>query len=266
LFEFLSGPLQHRAVYRNDRQDVEFPVLDHMTVPEALEYSASHPHRIAKKDGIHYPDRGRVLPVYQGLGDYASFQARRLARRLTGHEQRSSRRGREQSGGEQPLKVDLAYLGRRFLDRLDAATALALLPKLHTNACGDFTLMARDDWFDLRGYPEWAMYSWNLDSVFLYQAHAHGLRFVELPPAMSIFHIEHDEGSGWTPEGREALFSRIDRSGTPYLSDRDLRKSARRIQRYGRAGRPPLYNGDEWGMADEALPELEATAKGGSVA
>ena len=36
---------------------------------------------------------------------------------------------------------------------------------LHTNACGDFTLLHRDVWFALRGYPEWPMYSMHLDSV-----------------------------------------------------------------------------------------------------
>ena len=36
-------------------------------------------------------------------------------------------------------------------------------PPLHTNACGDFTLMAREHWFQLRGYPEFEMYSFRLD-------------------------------------------------------------------------------------------------------
>ena len=28
-------------------------------------------------------------------------------------------------------------------------------PTIHTNACGDFTLLARKDWEDLHGYPEY---------------------------------------------------------------------------------------------------------------
>src|SRR5262249_12417724 len=33
---------------------------------------------------------------------------------------------------------------------------------LHTNACGDFTLLAREDWARLRGYAEWPIFSWHL--------------------------------------------------------------------------------------------------------
>src|SRR5262249_33856914 len=38
--------------------------------------------------------------------------------------------------------------------------------RLHTNACGDFTLLSRENWFRFAGYPEWVMYSWHIDSVF----------------------------------------------------------------------------------------------------
>jgi len=73
---------------------------------------------------------------------------------------------------------------------------------LHTNGCGDFTLMAREHWFDLRGYPEFDLFSMNLDSVLCYAAHHAGFFEYCLEDPMRIYHIEHQTGSGWTPEGQ----------------------------------------------------------------
>ncbi len=87
---------------------------------------------------------------------------------------------------------------------------------LHTNGCGDFTLTARQRWFDLRGYPEFDLFSMNIDSVFCYAAHYGGAREEVLPDPMRIYHIEHATGSGWTPEGQEQLFERIRAKGSRF--------------------------------------------------
>jgi len=44
-------------------------------------------------------------------------------------------------------------------------------PKLHTNACGDFTLMTKEKWHNLRGYPEYEIFSFNIDSIILQMAY-----------------------------------------------------------------------------------------------
>lgn len=77
---------------------------------------------------------------------------------------------------------------------------LLLLPDLHLNACGDFTLMAKETWFDIGGNPELEMFSLHLDSLALYNAHAHGVSEVRLSPDMVHCHIEHERG--WTPEDK----------------------------------------------------------------
>src|SRR5260370_392130 len=61
-----------------------------------------------------------------------------------------------------------------------AAWDRVVLPKLHAVACGDFTLTSRDVWFAMRGYPEWPMYSWQLDGVPIYQAFAGGVEMINL--------------------------------------------------------------------------------------
>lgn len=60
---------------------------------------------------------------------------------------------------------------------------------LHFSACGDFTMMARRAWHELRGYPE---VPWNshVDSHLLLLAQAAGMKQVVLP--YPIFHQHHD--------------------------------------------------------------------------
>jgi hypothetical protein len=122
----------------------------------------------------------------------------------------------------------------------------------HIYACGDFTLLARQDWMRLRGYPEMDAYSWNLDSVLLFAAFAVGLRQIVLPPSHRIFHIDHAVGSGWTPGGDQALFDRLRLQQIPHVSDNELLEWRRRIYALPEAR---LLNPEAWGLAASTLPE-----------
>jgi hypothetical protein len=125
-----------------------------------------------------------------------------------------------------------------------------LPPEVHTNACGDFTLMSRADWFDLRAYPEWDLYSFHMDSVLCLAAHFGGVREVMLNDPMRIYHIEH--GSGWTPEGQRQLFSRLRDKGVGWLDFEDLVQMARQMQQLKS---PMIFNRKDWGLVDFDLPE-----------
>jgi hypothetical protein len=92
----------------------------------------------------------------------------------------------------------------------------------HTNACGDFTLMAREHWFDLRGYPEFDLFSMNLDSVLCAAAHHGGAPEEMIEEPMRIYHIEHGSGSGWTPEGQAKLFERIAAKGLSFVDNEEV--------------------------------------------
>jgi len=128
---------------------------------------------------------------------------------------------------------------------------------LHTNACGDFTLMAREDWFRLRGYPEWPIFSWHIDSVILHQARANGMREIDWPTGAHVYHIEHGHGSGYTPEGAEKLFARLDSLGVPYLSWPEFKVMADEMYDAKRLLKAVVFNEDNWGLADVVLPETE---------
>jgi hypothetical protein len=123
---------------------------------------------------------------------------------------------------------------------------------LHTNACGDFTLAAREHWFDLRGYPEFDQFSMNIDSVFCYALHHGGAAEEVLPDPMRIYHIEHGTGSGWTPEGQAALFERIKAKGLSFVSFDDVAGWASQMRRLNC---PIIFNHENWGLADFDLPE-----------
>lgn len=154
----------------------------------------------------------------------------------------------------------LRRLARAYVERLrlrpdSAEPAPAPPPQpvfLHTNACGDFTLAARERWMDLRAYPEFNLYSMNLDSVFCYTAHHGGAEEEVLAEPMRIYHIEHGAGSGWTPEGQAKLFRRIAALGLSYL---EFETVARWGGQMRALNSPMIFNREDWGLAAFELPE-----------
>jgi hypothetical protein len=132
--------------------------------------------------------------------------------------------------------------------------ALGKPPLLHSNACGDFTLMSRELWFDVRGYAELDQFSMHLDSLLCYVAHYSGAREEVLREPMRIYHIEHGIGSGWTPEGNELLNARIAQKGISALSFEDVMWFVNRARTL-RA--PIISNLDQWGLAELDLHEIQ---------
>lgn len=126
--------------------------------------------------------------------------------------------------------------------------------QLHTNGCGDFTLMAREHWFDLRGYPEFDAFSMNIDSTLCWAAHHGGAREEILRDPIRIYHIEHATGSGWTPEGEQKLYQRILAKGLPWIDYYgEVVPWARAMNRLGL---PMIFNLSHWGLEQETLPEV----------
>jgi len=112
-------------------------------------------------------------------------------------------------------------------------------PGPHTNACGDFTLMARDDWFALGAYLEYQAWSPHIDSILLFMAQARGMEEMALP--WPIYHMKH-KGS-WSEEPNLEL---------PQLAIKEVRALRECIE--GLSG-PFIRNPPGWGMEHVALPE-----------
>jgi hypothetical protein len=124
--------------------------------------------------------------------------------------------------------------------------------RLHTNACGDFILMAKDHWFKLKAYPEFEMYSFHLDSLFCYMAYHEGIKEQILRDPNRIYHIEHGAGSGWTPEDKDKLDDRLAASGIPQLGNQQLQEYAEEMRRKRQA---IIFNDSNWGLGEEVLFE-----------
>ncbi len=69
-----------------------------------------------------------------------------------------------------------------------------LMMNLDTNACGDFTLMHKDAWMDIQGYPELDLYSIHIDSMGVIAATARGYQQHLFPTEACTFHIDHYNG------------------------------------------------------------------------
>jgi hypothetical protein len=149
-----------------------------------------------------------------------------------------------------PPDIDWAS---RLKEYRQAINGMGKPVSLHTSACGDFTLMAREHWFDVRGYAELnQFYSMHLDSMLCYAAHHAGAREQLLPEPMRIYHIDHSAGSGWTPEGEGKLLARMSQDKIQVVSDQEL---VALIAQMRGLHAPVIFNMDGWGLATDTFPE-----------
>lgn len=107
---------------------------------------------------------------------------------------------------------------------------------LHRNASGEFFLMHRDRWHDLRGYTELSTRGHG-DSLLCWTAASAGLEQVILNPPARLFHQPHGRAaaSNWPATDWRPWYAR-------YLECR-------------RTGEALITNAEDWGLRDEALPE-----------
>lgn len=121
--------------------------------------------------------------------------------------------------------------------------------KLHTNACGDFTLMARSRWLELKGYPELELWSIYIDGLLLHAAAAVGLQQVILADPCCVYHIEHE--TGW------AVIQNT-------IQDRPSLDYHKQYLPWCRhmldSGQPLAINGEDWGYADQGFDEMRPSS------
>ncbi len=133
------------------------------------------------------------------------------------------------------LKIVRAFF-RRELSRTEGRELPPAMPgAVHMKNCGDFTLVGRDDFFQVGGHSEEQVFSLNLDTDFLYRLRGAGICEVCLSPSMEIYHIEH--GSGATPKGLEQLLVRLKENGIPVITLEEVFQRA--LDRAGNQGVSP---------------------------
>ena len=120
--------------------------------------------------------------------------------------------------------------------------------KAFTNGSGDFMLMHRSAWEQLRGYPERRLYGVFLDAIQVHMALQAGYKQVIWPTSSCIYHVTHEWG--WLPN----LFAGLDAMGYPYMSEQAYIRWARSVRN---GWSPHIVNGEDWGLGQLALPERE---------
>jgi hypothetical protein len=207
------------------------------------------------------------LPVRRGWRGWAGRMAHGASRALSaamGHRLRYLlvRETPEFKAVEQALRASdeqlraLAQL--RYLGDFEAFLRDRRPDNLHVNACGDFQLLSREHWDQLCAYPEFETFSMNIDGLFSYIADASGIREEVLP--MPIYHLEHEVGSGWSPEGEAMLRRRIAERGITWLDASTVYIWAAYMRWLGR---PMIFNGADWGLTNAAVTERSTAAPSG---
>ncbi|MBA4135791.1 MAG: hypothetical protein C0518_00580 [Opitutus sp.] len=218
--------LDHRRMLRVDRYDIHRDIPLSYSVEQTLEYAWINPVRANRRLGLR-----ALIAKFYGTEIFA--------RRCHGEPN------------------DCAALDHFKLTTENGELALcaqgpAPIDDLHTNACGDFTLLPRAGWEAITGYAEFASYSFNIDSLGLGAAHYAGYEEIALLPPCVCFHIEHSLGSGWTPEGETKLFERLRERGIP-SPDWSVVNALLESMRLGEL--PAALNGPTWGLAEFDLPD-----------
>jgi hypothetical protein len=87
------------------------------------------------------------------------------------------------------VKEQIKWGLKRLVGKQDSS-----IPIVDTDACGDFTLLSKEAWEQIRGYPELGMYSIYMDGLGAHAAVSMGYEQLVLPSDHCIFHVEHRAG------------------------------------------------------------------------
>ena len=253
LFDFLaSKTLDPQYLYRIDRYDVPGDVPTNVTYQQQLDYCRNSVIRVNRRDGTYPQEALRWIWAWRtrlGLSVLSRFVRHLIHGSVKVHDELIIRGTMAshllKSSASQPVdRTDLLRIAIRFLkERL-----FSPYPKLHVNASGDFTLLAREHWHALRGYPELEVHSFYLDLILCHMAHHYGLREKIFQDPMRIYHMEH--GSGWTPQDDHRMKQRLIIAGIPLVKFRSW------VTTMQKEKRPMILNSEEWGLASENLVEI----------
>lgn len=116
-------------------------------------------------------------------------------------------------------------------------------------ACGDFTLMHRDDWARIEGYAELDLYSIHVDTLCLVAARALGMRQVVFPTEACTYHIDHP--AGWSSMGPVEKLKFLEQR--PGIDFGILLEVTYDLLEHGKA---LGINGPDWGYNTTELEEI----------
>ena len=156
LFRWLkSGEMREGVLYRSDRWDIPNEIQLEPDLDTLLARAHGEHIRRNLSSGTHIRRDGEFINTYGNRFDHSVYYPMEgILMRLKAAVAKAPGSAATTCCNPSNTIVtkDLPQLRRDFF-----------IPILHTNGCGDFTMMSRADWFALRGYPEWQVFSWNID-------------------------------------------------------------------------------------------------------
>ena len=213
LFKTLVNPLDPNSIYRANRCDIPQEIDESKSIEELLTFAENN---ILQRLGKHkdYPEIGDTSSPLFHIPYYGFVKAFPLKiKRLNGNE-----------------------TFKEFLTRTD------------TDACGDFTMMHKEKWFDIKGYFELGAYSIHIDSIAVISAMVNGLEQVILPYRACTYHISH--GNGWElTDPIEKMHMDLNKPMLDWSSVHSLAK------KMFEAKSLIHFNKSNWGFADESFKE-----------
>lgn len=217
LFKYLAeSKLQTGKFYRAMRADVPKEVMDMASFEEQLKF--------ARANVIAWLGKGRGNEYLFGLPSF--FYAFKGSMRLL----------------NQVFRVMIEMLHSK---------EVASISSLDTHACGDFTLMSKDDWMRIEGYPELDLYSIHIDSMAIVAARAMGIEQEILPREACSFHIFHEDGWESFKSNPIGLIKFIEkRPGLDWFSVSEAGKWLLKNKRGWGLNKP------DWGWSNEKLEEF----------
>jgi hypothetical protein len=154
---------------------------------------------------------------------------------------------------------------------------------LHTNACGDFTLMAAHRWHQIRGFQnDPTVLCLDADSIALHAAAAHGVHEVCWPHSCRVYKVIHDntflkrvsqDWHSWQYRLERLVMDRVStrlainlrvwfdyprrriRGVDGIVGPSIERNFVVKARRYARNDTSLVTNTDDWGLAGELLME-----------
>lgn len=121
---------------------------------------------------------------------------------------------------------------------------------LDCEACGDFTLMSKKDWFRIKGYCELDMYSLHIDSMALISCMAIGMKQNIFPTEACSYHIYHEDG--WESNYKKPEDLILFLVNRPALDWYTVSMAGKKLIEQGK---PYELNKDNWGYSDVDLEE-----------
>lgn len=154
-------------------------------------------------------------------------------------------------------------------------------PALYTGGPGDFTLMSKSRWHEIRGFPETDLLGGGLDILFAYMAYISGARVESLSDKGYLYHIDHDARfhspeANWLTKsglrdilpkvvlGKLKLFIRRFLPAETELEKLNIRtmrwtEMANLISDMASGKRSFVFNDETWGLKGERLQEFVLT-------